>query len=87
MRQTIITKYHGPTDKRGSRVSATSTGGNRITLDWDDEINTDQNHTAAALALARKMDWRGHWVGGTHQKTGYVYCNDDGDGFTLGAPA
>lgn len=56
--QAIITKYHGPTDRRGSRVSATAAAG-RVYLAWDDALNSEQNHAAAAHALAAKMEWTG----------------------------
>jgi hypothetical protein len=82
MRQSIVTKYHGPGNVRGSRVSATSTSGHRIILEWDDALNTDENHKAAALALATKLQWRGTWQGGA-LKTGYCFVNLDGDAFAV----
>ena len=54
--QAIITKYIGPTDYRGSRVKATCQAGS-VTLNWDDALNSEQNHDAAALALVRKLEW------------------------------
>lgn len=53
----IVTKYHGATNTRGSRVSATAEGGNRISLPWDDALNSEENHRKAALALTAKMKW------------------------------
>lgn len=53
----IVTKYHGATNTRGSRVSATAEGGNRISLPWDDALNSEENHRKAALALVVKMKW------------------------------
>lgn len=52
----IITKYHGPTNTRGSRITATD-GDNRISLSMDDALNHDANHDAAAAALCRKLKW------------------------------
>lgn len=60
----IVTKYHGPTNVRGSRYSATAEGGNRITVSADDRIGNEENHAAAALALCNKLDWRGELVSG-----------------------
>lgn len=62
--QAIVTNYHGPTNARGSRVTATAQAG-RLTIPWDHSKNRDDNHRAAALALARRLHWRGTWATGT----------------------
>lgn len=54
--QAIETKYLGPTDKLNARVKAKAQAGS-ITLIWDDDLNTEQNHAAAAIALANKWGW------------------------------
>jgi hypothetical protein len=59
----ITTRFHGPTNSRGSRITATSQAG-RLTLPYDHRYNADENHTLAARALAKKLEWRGHWYGG-----------------------
>jgi hypothetical protein len=82
MRQSIATKYHGPTNTRGSRCKATSSSGLSLTVEWDDQLNSDDNHLAAAKALALKLGWRGSWVAGC-TPTGCVFVNNDGDGFTI----
>lgn len=56
MFQAIVTKYHGPTNTRGSRISATAEAG-RIMLSWDYALNGSDNHKAAAQALVDKMGW------------------------------
>lgn len=56
MMQAIVTKYHGSTNTRGSRISATAEAG-RIMLSWDHALNGSDNHMAAAQALADKMGW------------------------------
>lgn len=77
-RQSIITRYHGPTNHRGSRVSAVSASGHRVNLHWDDALNTDGNHAAAALTLARKLGWSGDWHGGAlGTGDGYCFVNAD----------
>ena len=60
--QAIVTKYLGPTNFRGSRVKATCAAGS-LTLSWDDALDVDGNHDAAALALATKLGWRGDRYG------------------------
>lgn len=56
-RQTIITKYLGPSNVRGSRISARTTSGCRIVLDWDDSLNSEKNHWEAMATLAMKLNW------------------------------
>lgn len=72
-RQAIVTKYHGPTDARGFRVSATAEAG-RVYLEWDAALNTEQNHQRAALALSHKLGWSPNLVGACLPKAaGYVW--------------
>lgn len=73
---TIKTKFHGATNFRGSRVSATSTNGHRLTVDWDHALDCDENHDAAAVALCRKMDWHGTIIRG-HGQAGNFYVFDN----------
>lgn len=54
----IITRYIGPTNHRGSRVSASHKRDNetiiRVLIPWDDALSSEANHRAAANAcLAR----------------------------------
>lgn len=72
----ITTKFHGPTNSRGSRYSASDEGGNRVTLSADYELNSDGNHDAAARALCVKMDWTAHDLVRGATKNGYVYVFD-----------
>ena len=53
----IVTKYHGPTNTRGSRFSATAEGVGRIYKPYNYGQNADENHYAAALQLANKHGW------------------------------
>jgi len=57
MLQAIVTRYHGPTNYKGSRVSARADAG-RIILPWDYALNVDENHAAAAHALADRLGWK-----------------------------
>jgi hypothetical protein len=84
MRQSISTRYMGPTNTRGSRVKAKSSSGLSLTLGWNDALDINENHTGAARALAVKLGWAGRWVaGGGSDGCGNVYVQDDGDGFTV----
>lgn len=56
MYQAITTKFHGPTDSRGSRYSARCEAG-RVTVAADDGLSDHENHKAACLALLRKLGW------------------------------
>lgn len=56
----IKTRYLGPTNYRGSRVSVTDDGGfdnkaRRLIVGWDHELNTTGNHAAAASAWIEKF--------------------------------
>lgn len=69
----IKTKYIGATDHKPSRIvaSAEPHNRNRVTLSYDHELDTDGNHSRAALALCDKMLWtnplaRGHLDNGTN---------------------
>jgi hypothetical protein len=69
--QAIETKYHGPTNYRGSRHSARAEAG-RIIVSAPMELGVVESHAYAARKLAEKMGWAGRWyAGGT--RTGYVF--------------
>lgn len=87
--QAITTKYFGPTNVRGSRIKATAEAGS-IIVQYDDRLNSSQNHCAAAKAFANKMGWNyGTWyMGGLHNGDRVFVCPDrnsmdDRDQFTL----
>lgn len=78
IRQAIVTKYFGPGVK-GSRIKATAYAGS-ITVPYDAALNVERNHAKAALALANKYRWAGHWFGGGLPNQGYVWtCVDHDD--------
>jgi hypothetical protein len=54
----IITHYHGPTDTRGSRYSATA-GNLRFFLPMDYEVSGLGNHEAAAKEMCRRLGFSG----------------------------
>jgi len=57
--QAIRTQYHGPTNYRGARIIATSSGGDRVTISYPYELNSEDGHRKAAQALIDKLSW-GH---------------------------
>ena len=77
MRQAIVTKFHGPTNSKGSRIKASCEAGS-IWFDYSYRHNSDQNHMLAVLALLRKLGWKGWWtIGGT--STGCVAVDHSGN--------
>ena len=71
--QAIVTKYIGPSNVRGARIKATADAGSVI-VPKKYELNTEDAHAYAALALARKFGWKGTLImGGMPDKTGYGY--------------
>jgi hypothetical protein len=56
MLQAIVTKYHGPTNHKGSRISARADAG-RIMMSYDHALGISENHAAAAQALAERLGW------------------------------
>jgi hypothetical protein len=68
----IITKYHGATNTRGSRISASDEDGNRVSIPYPHELSGEDVHIAAANALCDKMKWDGKRVTGA-LKAAYVH--------------
>lgn len=79
----IETRFHGPTNHRGSRITASVTEKSRdgepqrrITVECDDRLGIEENHRAAIKALINKCGWNSmngynDWfMGGTER--GYV---------------
>jgi hypothetical protein len=64
MRQAILTRYLGPTNKLGARVVA-KTEGKRIVLFWDYTLDGEGNYHRAAKLLAGHLGWTGRLVGGS----------------------
>jgi hypothetical protein len=83
MRQAIITKYHGPTNARGSRIGVRSQAGRKY-YPWDDALDVRENHAAAAFEYAHAMRWLldgDTLVGGAlPDGTGYAFVIVRGNG-------
>lgn len=68
----IFTKYHGPTNFKGSRISASDSDGNRVVISYPYELSGEDVHRKAAQALCDKMNWTGNLIGGA-VRNGYVF--------------
>ena len=76
--QAIETKYLKATDRKNSRIKATAYGGS-VVVNYDYELNTDENHFVAAMALRQKMGWDGIFAqGGNVKGDGYYFVNVKG---------
>jgi hypothetical protein len=64
MSQSIIVRFHGPTDSRGSRYSARCEAG-RLSVEADDALSDTKNRQVAFKALAHRLIWAGWWVEGS----------------------
>jgi hypothetical protein len=70
----IETKFYGPTNTKGSRITACDCDNNKVTLSYDHSLNSEQNHRAAAVALCNKMQWsRSETLCGGHTKSGMCF--------------
>lgn len=92
MRQAIVTKYYGPTNRNGSRIKATAVSGS-VWTQYRQELTIEENHFHAAMRLAHKFNWYGprfdgNWVaGGMPDCSGNVYTYDDENArYTIYAP-
>lgn len=54
--QAIQTKYHGPTNTRGSRISAKCSAG-KISIPYPYDLSGTECHRKAAIALCEKLKW------------------------------
>jgi len=62
MPQTILTRFLGPTNSRGSRIKATAWRAS-VTIPYPYELDTERAHRAAAEALCVKLaDGEGTWL-------------------------
>ena len=75
--QTITTKYHGPTNTKGSRISASTSSSRPVRLmrSIENDLEIEENHARAALALMERLDLHGRMIGG-HSRAGMVWVFD-----------
>lgn len=58
VRAGIVTRFVGPTNRKGKRVSVTDNhpdAPRRLIVSWDDELDMAENHAAAARAWLEKF--------------------------------
>jgi hypothetical protein len=73
----ITTRYHGPTNYRGARISAEAPDNPRIYIPYPYGLDSDAAHRLAAQALCDRMAWTGGLIGGG-TKDGMVWVFDCG---------
>ena len=75
----IVTKYHGPTNHRGARVSAHSFS-KRAWVSWDGSVDVPENHERAVRELCKALgvecDGATFARAEAHDSTGYVYIRE-----------
>lgn len=74
----ITTKYHGPTDRRGSRISARLVGEwhnvpTSVFLPWDHALSSQSNHEKVATYLAGLNGWDELPLVSAVTKTGWCF--------------
>lgn len=83
---TIETRYHGPTDTRGARISAKVPYGHtsrRYYYPYRHDLSSSQNHVEAAYQTAERLGMDDtQWHGG-ESSTGYVFVREGGPDFTI----
>jgi len=75
--QAILTRYLGPTNYKGSRIKATTAGGDSLTIGIDNRRSVEQEHERAANLLNAKLGWDkipGRLVGGA-LKVGWAWVH------------
>jgi hypothetical protein len=71
----IITRFHGATNTRGSRITASDSDNNRVSIPYPHELNSEQAHEQVAYALCKKMKWDGVLIpGGLKRGNVYVFA-------------
>ena len=70
--QYIKTRYLQPTDNKGSRIKATASNGQTLTIPYDYALNEEPLHAKAALELAAHLGWSAEYAAGAGDD-GYVF--------------
>jgi len=69
----IRTKYLPPTDRRGARIVASDSDGNRVVIGYPHELDGVECHQKAADALCAKLNWTGTLYAGGDGPRGWVF--------------
>lgn len=84
MSSAIITRFYSATNRRGPRVGARC-GRLQVTLPWDHALLNAQNHQAAAVEMARRMEGTvGRWIAGQLENGDHIWVHDNGPQSYLG---
>jgi hypothetical protein len=75
MYKAIETRYHGPTNTKGGRISARSVDNPPMYREYDHGLHHSQRHAAVAKAYAEARKWPGLYVAGYTPGSGYVFVN------------
>lgn len=73
----ITTKFYGPTNTKGARVVASTSGGHRHTVGYDYANGPLESHRKAATGLRDSMGWSGRLVGGDVTDGVMAWLNTD----------
>jgi hypothetical protein len=83
-RVSLICKYHGVTNHRGSRITvqrnesnAYGKDPNKITVSWDYAIGTSENYQQAVQTYLDRAGWAGVWVTATTGNGAVAICAGD----------
>lgn len=77
IQKVIMTKYLGPTNFRGSRVTAFTSDGQRVTVGYDHSMSREDAHRKAAEALCEKYGWPADKLrcGGVHNGYAFMFID------------
>jgi hypothetical protein len=86
--QSIICTYHGPTNTRGSRITAKATGANNrasVSVPYNHALSHADVYWEAANKLAQKLGWTGTMQAGNLKPDNmvFVFLNKQ-DQYTIG---
>ena len=68
--QYIQTKFMPNTNKVKAKASYSNES---LTMAYDHSLDCEQAHAKVAMALAKKLDWKGEYASGGNE-TGYVFA-------------
>lgn len=75
MKKAIITKFHGPSNARGSRIGVSAPDNRTRLFDYDHGLRHDERHAHCAKLYAIERNWPGLYVAGYVAGSGYVFVN------------
>lgn len=74
--QAISTHILPETDHKDRRIAAVACNGHRCIISYDHNLDNRQNHAAAAIHLAQRLNWTGTLIAGaTREGMVFVWAN------------